>query len=45
MSEDSDVEPQETSETENEVCESQNAINENKKKYQFIEDLPGVGRP
>src|SRR4030042_89970 len=43
MSEDADSDLQQQEPEENETCESQNTINENKKKYQFIEDLPGVG--
>jgi len=43
MSEDADSDLQQQETEENETCESQNTINENKKKYQFIEDLPGVG--
>ena len=43
MSEDADSDLQQQETQENETCESQNTINENKKKYQFIEDLPGVG--
>lgn len=43
MSEDVDSDLPQQEIQENETCESQNTINENKKKYQFIEDLPGVG--
>src|SRR4030042_1341112 len=43
MSEDADSDLQQQEPEENETCESQNTINENKKKYEFIEDLPGVG--